>query len=232
MATARSLAYLGAHKQVDGRGLELSMARVRAAVTQGLSVIQGNLETDLKDYPSGAFDYAILSQTLQATHKPRVVLEQLLRIGRRAIISFPNFAHWRVRLSVMFGGRMPVTTTLAETWYDTPNIHLCTILDFVDLCHAMDVRIERGLALNGKGLPRGFSALAAHANFFQRTSRLRFDPGLAPRLARIGGARRNRARGPRRGGIERHAVNLLFSFHHQNAGEGWGMPACRRFPAS
>ena len=160
------LAYLVAHKQVDGRGLELSMARVRAAVTQGLSVIQGNLETDLKDYPSGAFDYAVLSQTLQATHRPREVLEQLLRIGRRAIISFPNFAHWRIRMSIMFGGRMPVTLTLADAWYDTPNIHLCTILDFVDLCRTLNVRIEQGLALNGQGLPRGFSPLAAHANFF------------------------------------------------------------------
>ena len=160
------LAYLVAHKQVDGRGLELSMARVRAAVTQGLSVIQGNLETDLKDYPSGAFDYAILSQTLQATHRPREVLEQLLRIGRRAIISFPNFAHWRIRMSIMFGGRMPVTHTLADAWYDTPNIHLCTILDFVDLCRTLNVRIEQGLALDGQGLPRGFNPLARHANFF------------------------------------------------------------------
>ncbi len=160
------LAYLGAHKQVDGRGLELSMARVRAAVTQGLSVIQGNLEADLKDYPSGAFDYAILSQTLQATHRPKDVLEQLLRIGKRAIISFPNFAHWRIRLSIVLGGRMPVTPTLADAWYDTPNIHLCTILDFVDLCRHLNVRIERGYALDGRGLPHSFSPLAPYANFF------------------------------------------------------------------
>jgi methionine biosynthesis protein MetW len=160
------LAYLGAAKQVDGRGLELSMARVRAAVTQGLSVIQGNLESDLKDYPTGAFDYVILSQTLQATHKPRNVLEEMLRVGRRAIVSFPNFGHWRVRLSLLFGGRMPVTTTLAEVWFDSPNIHLCTILDFVDLCRDMGVKIESGFALDGQGRQRDFSALSRRANLF------------------------------------------------------------------
>jgi methionine biosynthesis protein MetW len=160
------LAYLGTFKQVDGRGLELSMARVRAAVSQGLSVIQGNLETDLKDYPAGAFDYVILSQTLQATHRPRVVLEDMLRVGRRAIVSFPNFGHWRVRLSIMFGGRMPVTRTLSDTWFDTPNIHLCTILDFVDLCREIGVRIEAGYALDSLGRQKRYSALAPYANLF------------------------------------------------------------------
>ena len=160
------LAYLGAQKQVDGRGLELSMARVRAAVSQGLSVIQGNLETDLKDYPSGAFDYVILSQTLPATHRPQAVLEEMLRIGRKAIISFPNFGHWRVRLSLLFGGRMPVTTTLSDAWFDSPNIHLCTILDFIDLCRGTGIRIESGLALDGQGQPYGFTALSARANLF------------------------------------------------------------------
>jgi methionine biosynthesis protein MetW len=160
------LAYLSAFKQVDGRGLELSMARVRAAVTQGLSVMQGNLETDLRDYPAGAFDYVILSQTLQATHRPRAVLEDLLRVGRRAIVSFPNFGHWRVRLALLTGGRMPVTTTLAEEWFDSPNIHLCTILDFVDLCRDMGVVIESGFALDGQGRKRDFSALSRRANLF------------------------------------------------------------------
>jgi methionine biosynthesis protein MetW len=160
------LAYLVNNKQVDGRGLELSMARVRAAVTQGLSVIQGNLETDLKDYPTGAFDYVILSQTLQATHRPQTVLEELLRVGRRAIVSFPNFGHWRVRLSLVFGGRMPVTSTLSESWYDSPNIHLCTILDFVDLCHGLGVKIESGFALDGSGQQRKFGVLSNRANLF------------------------------------------------------------------
>ncbi len=158
------LAYLTRFKQVDGRGLELSMARVRAAVSQGLPVIQGNLETDLKDYPAGAFDYVILSQTLQATHNPRAVMEELLRVGRRAIVSFPNFGHWRVRMSVMFGGRMPVTSTLSDAWFDTPNIHLCTVQDFIDLCRLMGVRIEAGFALDAMGQRLGFGATSKRAN--------------------------------------------------------------------
>lgn len=160
------LAYLKEFKQVDGRGLELSMAKVRDAVSHGLPVIQGNLETDLSDYPAGAFDYVILSQTLQATHNPREVMEEMLRVGRRAIVSFPNFGHWRVRLSVMFGGRMPVTPTLGDPWFDTDNIHLCTILDFLDLCRLMNVRIELGFALDALGRRRNFAATSAPANLF------------------------------------------------------------------
>jgi methionine biosynthesis protein MetW len=162
------LAYLAAFKQVDGRGLEISMAKARAAVSQGLSVIQGNLETDLKDYPSGAFDYAILSQTLQATHNPRVVLSELLRIAKRAIVSFPNFGHWHVRWSLLLAGRMPMTPTLPERWYDTPNIHLCTILDFVDLCREVGVKTEQGFALDGHGLKQGFGATGRLANLFSQ----------------------------------------------------------------
>jgi len=158
------LAYLKHYKKVDGRGLELSMAKVKAAVSQGLPVIQGNLETDLTDYPASAFDYVILSQTLQATHNPKLVMEQMLRVGARSIVSFPNFGHWRVRLSVMFGGRMPVTPTLADAWFDTPNIHLCTITDFLDLCKTINVRIEHGFALDGLGQQRWFSATHALAN--------------------------------------------------------------------
>jgi methionine biosynthesis protein MetW len=158
------LAYLKLLKQVDGRGLELSMAKVSAAVSQGLPVIQGNLETDLADYPNGAFDFVVLSQTLQATHNPRIVLEELLRIGNRAIVSFPNFGHWRVRLSLLFGGRMPVTGVLANPWFDTPNIHLCTIADFVDLTRAMNISIEQSYALDGMGRRLGFAATASQAN--------------------------------------------------------------------
>ena len=158
------LAYLTRFKQVDGRGLELSMAKVRAAVSHGLPVIQGNLETDLKDYPAGAFDYVILSQTLQATTHPRAVMEELLRVGKRAIVSFPNFGHWRVRLSVMFGGRMPVTPMLSDAWFETPNIHLCTVSDFIDLCKLMKVQIETGYALDTLGQRLGFAATDRRAN--------------------------------------------------------------------
>ena len=145
------LSWLGQHKNVDGRGIELSMAGVSAAVAQGLSVIQGDADTDLKDYPAGAFDTVILSQTLQATRAPKDVLGNMLRIGRRAIISFPNFGHWRVRAGLAIGGRMPVTDTLTYEWYDTPNIHFCTIRDFLELCRVLGIRIDTGIALDRDG---------------------------------------------------------------------------------
>lgn len=134
-------------KQVDGRGLELSMDGVRRSVGHGLAVIQGDADTDLKDYPSDGFDYIILSQTLQATRQPRAVLEQLVRIGRRAIVSVPNFGYWRVRMELLLRGRMPVTSRLGHQWYETPNIHFCTIRDFIILCQDLNIRIERATIL-------------------------------------------------------------------------------------
>jgi methionine biosynthesis protein MetW len=158
------LDYLNGFKQADGRGIELSMAGVRQAVAQGLSVVQGDADTDLKDYPPGAFDYVILSQTLQATREPRQVLQQMLRIGRRAIVSFPNFGFWRVRLSLLRHGRMPVTETLTYQWHDTPNIHLCTIRDFQLLCAELGIVIERAISLDSLGRPR-FDARGRMANW-------------------------------------------------------------------
>lgn len=155
------LHHLGTTKQVDGRGIELSQAGVNACVSHGLSVIQGDADTDLRDYPADAFDYVILSQTLQATRNPKAVLSQLLRIGRRAIISFPNFGYWRVRWDLVFNGRMPVTRTLDNAWYDTPNIHLCTVRDFEALCRELDIVVERRVAVNGDGRPTAFEALTA-----------------------------------------------------------------------
>lgn len=154
-------------KQVDGRGIEISQAGVNASVTRGLSVIQGNADTDLADFPAGIFDYAILSQTLQATYNPKRVLAELVRIGKRAIVSFPNFGHWRVRRHLLTHGRMPVTGALAHAWFDTPNIHLCTIADFVGLCGELGIEIERGLALDlgGRPLP-GISGTGWRANLF------------------------------------------------------------------
>jgi methionine biosynthesis protein MetW len=159
------LDYLGHFKQVDGRGVELSQAGVNACVAQGLSVVQGDADTDLAQYPDHAFDYVILSQTLQATRDPRRVVENLVRIGRKAIVSFPNFGHWRVRWSLLWTGRMPETETIPARWYDTPNIHFCTILDFVDLCQELDIEIERSLSINPKGTKNN---LRAHklANIF------------------------------------------------------------------
>jgi methionine biosynthesis protein MetW len=138
-------------KQVTGRGIELSQEGVNACVSRGLSVIQGDADTDLTDYPAGAFDYAILSQTLQATHDPRHVLKQLVRIGRRAIVSFPNFGHWQSRLYLLCRGRMPVTAALPASWHQTPNIHFCTIRDFSALCLELGIRVERALSLDARG---------------------------------------------------------------------------------
>jgi len=145
------LRILSETRDVDARGIELSQAGVNQCVARGLSVVQGDADTDLADYPDNAFDYAILSQTIQATRNPRKVLEQLLRIGRNVIVSFPNFGHWRVRTQIMFRGRMPVTESLSEPWYETPNIHLCTIKDFIALCDELDADVERSIALNAQG---------------------------------------------------------------------------------
>src|SRR5580658_2612800 len=128
---------------VDGRGIELSREGVNECVAKGLAVVQGDADTDLEDYPTDGFDFVILSQTLQATRRPRVVLENMLRIGKRAIVSVPNFGHWRVRAQLAFKGRMPVTHSLTYSWYDTPNIHFCTIADFVALAHDMGATIDR-----------------------------------------------------------------------------------------
>jgi methionine biosynthesis protein MetW len=140
-------------RAADGRGLELSQAGVNECVAKGLSVIQGDADTDLVDYPTDGFDFVILSQTLQATRRPRVVLENMLRIGKRAIVSVPNFGHWRVRAQLAFKGRMPVTHSLTYSWYDTPNIHFCTIADFVALAHDMGATIDRRMVLDGRGAP-------------------------------------------------------------------------------
>src|SRR4029077_18410698 len=124
------LAYLAREKAVDARVMELSQSGVNACVRHGLSVIQGDTDRDLDSFPAGAFDVVVLSQTLQATRRPRHVVEALVRIGKRAIVSFPNFGFWRIRLSLLSRGRMPVSELLNNAWYDTPNIHLCTIRDF------------------------------------------------------------------------------------------------------
>jgi methionine biosynthesis protein MetW len=145
------LRILAEKRGVDARGIELSQAGVNSCVAQGLSVIQGDADADLVHYPDLAFDYAILSQTIQATYAPRDVLQQLLRIGKRVIVSFPNFGHWRVRAQLLFGGQMPQTDNLPDRWYDTPNIHLCTIKDFLALCDDVGAKVERAVALNAYG---------------------------------------------------------------------------------
>lgn len=154
------MAALRDDRQVDARGLELDPANVAAAVGRGLSVVQGDADADLAAYPDQSFDYAILSQTLQTTRNPHLVLDQLLRIGGRAFVSFPNFAHWRVRASLLWGGRMPVTKLLPERWYDTPNIHHVTIDDFRALVKERGITVEDAWFLNN-----GRRTGAAAANF-------------------------------------------------------------------
>ena len=145
------LQLLAETKDVDGRGIEVSRERVNACVARGLSVIQGDADRDLDNYPDRAFDYAILSLTIQATLRPKPVLENLMRIGRRAIVSFPNFGHWWIRTQLLATGRMPMTSNLPEPWYDSPDGHLCTIRDFDDLCRSIDARVERKVAFNASG---------------------------------------------------------------------------------
>ena len=142
---------LAERKSTDGRGVELSRERVNACVTRGLSVVQGDADRDLADYPDQAFDYAILSLTIQATRYPKTVLENLLRIGRRAIVSFPNFGHWRIRAELLFTGRMPQTRNLPEPWYVSPDAHLCTIKDFAELVASVDAEVEDAVAFNTSG---------------------------------------------------------------------------------
>jgi methionine biosynthesis protein MetW len=152
------LRLLAETRNVDGRGIELSREGVNECVAKGLAVIQGDADTDLADYPDDAFDYVILSQTLQATRQPRVVLEHMLRIGRRAIVSFPNFGQWRIRMQVLVRGRMPRTDNLPYVWYDSPNIHFCTIKDFRELCAAAGAEMEKAVALNPWGSPLRLNA--------------------------------------------------------------------------
>jgi methionine biosynthesis protein MetW len=142
------LAWLRDTKGVEGRGIELDAGDVAAAVGRGLAVVQGDADTDLADYPDAAFDVVILSNTLQAMHRPARVLEELVRIGRSAIVSFPNFGHWRVRLGLAMSGRMPVTRSLPVSWHETPNIHFCTIADFEALAREMGLTVERRAGLH------------------------------------------------------------------------------------
>ncbi|APG63410.1 methionine biosynthesis protein MetW [Sphingorhabdus lutea] len=157
-------------KNIDARGLEINAANVSAAVARGLAVVQGDADSDLAAYPDNSFDFAILSQTLQTTKRPDLVLDHLLRIGNQAFVSFPNFAQWRIRFAHMFRGRMPVTKQLPYRWYDTPNIHHVTIDDFRTFLKERDIKIEGEWFLSGNKLRGGGMAnlLAAHAVFLLR----------------------------------------------------------------
>ena len=150
------LRMLEAQKKVDARGIEISHAGVTQCLEKGLSVIQGNADSDLDPYPDKSFDFVILSQTIQAVENPKAVLQQLVRIGKKAVVSFPNFGHWHIRWQVGVEGRMPMSEHLPEKWYETQNIHFCTIRDFRDLLDELDLKTESHHALRSDGKPIAF----------------------------------------------------------------------------
>lgn len=160
------LAWLKENKSVDGRGVELTGARVQKAIARGVSVYQGDLESALDDYPEQVFDYVILTQTLQETRDPLRVLKGMLRIGRRAIVAFPNFGHWKVRVSHLWTGRAPKTGLFPHDWYDSPNIHFLTVLDFEGLAVTQRWRVERRIFLSGFRQVRLFPNLMAEVAVF------------------------------------------------------------------
>ena len=166
---------LVAERDVDARGLELSQQGVNACVSRGLAVVQGNADTDLSYYPDQGFDTVILSQTLQATRRPKEVLQEMSRIGSKLIVSIPNFGHWRIRLALALRGRMPETQALSATWYETANIHLCSMLDLTDLCDELSLRVETCLTVtNGNvhhstGSPSAWQNLMAELVVFELT---------------------------------------------------------------
>lgn len=142
------LLHLKKIKNVDGRGLEIDQKRVQESVAKGLAVIEGDAEKDLVDYPNASFDFAILNQSLQQFHDPRKVLDELLRVAKKAIITIPNFGYWKVRLNLLFQGTMPVTENLPHTWYNTPNLHMCTIKDFYNLCKLDNIEIVESISVS------------------------------------------------------------------------------------
>ena len=144
--------FLKKNKNVDIRGIEISKDKVQTCIAKGLTVIEGNAEFDLKQFPNNSFDYVVLGQTLQAFINPEVVIKELLRVGKKAIITIPNFGHWKVRLNLLTQGTMPVTKTLPNDWYNTPNIHMCTIKDFVKFSKIINFEILKSLALINKNI--------------------------------------------------------------------------------
>ena len=146
--------YLKKEKNVDVRGLEISKDKVQICISKGLTVIEGNAEIDLKQFPNNSFDYVVLSQTLQAFVNPEKVINELLRVGKRAIVTIPNFGFWKVRLHLLLKGTMPVTKALPDEWYNTPNLHMCTIKDFVRFSNIMNFKIFKSIALNDKNMTK------------------------------------------------------------------------------
>ena len=140
--------FLSKEKNIDVRGLELDEKNVESCISKGLSVIEGNAETELGQFPNKSFDFVILSQTLQAFYNPVTVLDHLLRIGKASIVSIPNFGYWKVRTSLLLFRKMPEIKSLSHKWYDTPNLHMCTIKDFYELCNTKNIKMEKIVGIN------------------------------------------------------------------------------------
>ena len=140
--------FLKKNKNIDVRGLEISKEKVQKCISKGLTVIEGNAESDLQQFPNHSFDYAILSQTLQAFLNPEIVINELLRVGKKAIVTIPNFGYWKVRFHLLFRGTMPITETLPDQWYNTANLHMCTIKDFFNFSEEKNFKIKNSLALS------------------------------------------------------------------------------------
>jgi len=158
--------FLKTDKNVDIRGIEISKEKVQICISKGLTVIEGNAEVDLKQFPNDSFDYVILGQTLQAFINPEIVIRELLRVGKKAIVTIPNFGHWKVRLNLLIKGTMPITNSLPNNWYNTPNIHMCTIKDFVKFSKIIDFKIFKSLALINKNVSNINSSNLFFKNLF------------------------------------------------------------------
>lgn len=154
------------NKNVDARGIEISKDKVQTCVSKGLTVIEGNAELDLKQFPNDSFDYVVLGQTLQAFVNPEIVIKELLRVGKKAIITIPNFGHWKVRLNLLIKGTMPITESLPNDWYNTPNIHMCTIKDFVKFSKIINFKIFKSLALTNKNISNITNSNLFYKNLF------------------------------------------------------------------
>lgn len=148
------LDYLAKKKNINGRGLEIDQDKIRECLAKGIAVMQGDADIDLIDYPNKSFDYSILTYTLQATKKPKEVLEELVRISDKAIVSFPNFGYWKIRLNLLLNGTMPVSDDLSYSWYETPNLHFCTIFDFINLCEESNIKIEKKCNLKSHSIEK------------------------------------------------------------------------------
>ena len=158
--------FLKKNKNVDIRGIEISKKKVQVCISKGLTVLEGNAEFDLKQFPENSFDYVILGQTLQAFVNPEIVIKELLRVGKKAIVTIPNFGHWRVRLNLLTKGTMPVTKTLPNDWYNTPNLHMCTIKDFVKFSKTINFKIYKSLALMNKNVSNINNSNLSFKNLF------------------------------------------------------------------